>query len=407
MARSLGLTAYRTLAARREDARFVPASPRPDGPLVWLHAAEPGSLAAMRDLARRLEEARADLNVLITLPRDSTIISKVKGGDMLGDVLPTENPNAVTLFLDHWHPDACVWGWGDLQPNLILEAASRNIPSLLIDADASGFDKRRDRWLPDLTRRVLRSFGAVFVRSEDGYQRFLKTGVPRSVLQKTPPLMGIGEVLACAESDLSEMSQALSGRPVWFANKVMLEELDAVLAAHRDAMRLSHRLLLIIDPADHAEFDEFAARISDQKITVFQWPDGGYPDTSVHVMLAQEPGDSGLFYRIAPVSFLGSSLVAGGQACDPFEAANLGSAILYGPRVGQSVNSYSILAERGAARIVKDGQTLGNAVSRLISPEQAAAMAHAGWDVISQGAESIDQIIEHTLDRMQTAGPSA
>ena len=39
--------------------------------------------------------------------------------------------------------------------------------------------------------------------------------------------------------------------------------------------------------------------------------------------------------------------------------------------------------------------------------EQAAAMAHAGWDVISQGAESIDQIIEHTLDAMEATGTTA
>jgi 3-deoxy-D-manno-octulosonic-acid transferase len=55
---------------------------------------------------------------------------------------------------------------------------------------------------------------------------------------------------------------------------------------------------------------------------------------------------------------------------------------------------YSRLAKAGAARIVKDGDTLGTAVSRLISPDQAAAMAVAGWDVVSQGADLTDRVID-------------
>ncbi|MEE4187797.1 MAG: 3-deoxy-D-manno-octulosonic acid transferase, partial [Roseobacter sp.] len=46
----------------------------------------------------------------------------------------------------------------------------------------------------------------------------------------------------------------------------------------------------------------------------------------------------------------------------------------------------------GAARIIKDGATLSTAVTRLIAPDQAAAMAHAGWDVVSQGAELTDRV---------------
>lgn len=403
MARSLGLTAYRTLSARHEDSRFTPTAERPKGELLWLHAAEPGSLSVLGDLADRLCDLRMGLNTLITLPRAGKN-APPHGPDLIYDHLPSENPIAVAKFLDHWQPDACVWGWGDLQPNLILETASRDVPLLLIDADVDGFEERRDRWLPDLTRRVLRRFDAIVTRSDEAGKKFAKVGVPKDNIITATALVAVGRVVPCAESDLAEMSEVLGGRPVWFANKILLDELDAVLTAHRAAMRLSHRLMLIIDPADHSDVAEMAARITEQQFTLFMWPEGGYPDASVHITLAQEPGDAGLFYRVAPVSFLGSSLVAGSTACDPFEAANLGSAILYGPRVGRSVASFSKLAERGAARIVKDGQTLGNAVSRLISPEQAAAMAHAGWDVISQGAENTDRIVEMTqnaLDRQR------
>lgn len=402
MARSLGLAAYRALSVRREAPDFTPCAPRPAGELLWIHTPEPGSLPVAQYLAKLIAEQRGGLIRLITLPKISKTVCPPNTKSTFYQHLPSENPQAVAQFLDHWRPDLCLWCWGDLQPNLILETADRQVPLILVDADSEGVDKRRDRWLPDLTRRVLRKFERVFARSEDALKRFVKVGLPRNRVDLTAPLLAAGRVLPCADSDLSEMAQALAGRPVWFANKVTLEELDAVLEAHRAAMRLSHRLMLIINPSNPGDASKMKDRILAQQFALFLWPDGGYPDASVHVMLAQEPGDAGLFYRVAPVSFLGGSLFERSDVCDPFEAANLGSAILYGPRVGPALASYSRLADHGAARIVKDGQTLGNAVSRLISPDQAAAMAHAGWDVISQGAGDVDQIIDlvqSTLDK--------
>jgi 3-deoxy-D-manno-octulosonic-acid transferase len=131
-----------------------------------------------------------------------------------------------------------------------------------------------------------------------------------------------------------------------------------------------------------------------------RWGDDPYPDETTQVMVADDPGDRGLFFRVAPVSFLGSSLVSGHGGCDPFEAAALGSAVLYGPKVRNFLPSYGRLATAGAARIVNDAGALGNAVSRLIAPDQAATMAHAGWDVISEGAELADRVIEMVQDRL-------
>ena len=55
--------------------------------------------------------------------------------------------------------------------------------------------------------------------------------------------------------------------------------------------------------------------------------------------------------------------------------------------------TYSRLAKAGAARIVKDSDSLSSALSQLTAPDQVAAMAHAGWETVSEGAEVSDQII--------------
>ncbi|MGB3246814.1 MAG: glycosyltransferase N-terminal domain-containing protein [Sulfitobacter sp.] len=404
MARSLGLAAYRALARRGESLGTPPDIARPPGELLWIHAAEPGNMIAILDLATRICAMRTGLTTLITQPESTNLAEQGAQPEpgILFDTVPTEHPDAVAAFLDHWQPGTCLWLWGGLRPNLVLETAQRNCPMILLDADPKGFDGRRDRWMPDLTFTLLAKFSAVMARSKAGQRRLIQIGFPKDRIEVTSPLLAGGQALTCADSDLSDMSEALGGRPVWFAARVQPAEVPIVLAAHRQALRLSHRLLLILNPASPADARETALRAADDGFDVIQWEDAGEPDDTTQVMVIEDSSDRGLFFRVAPVSFLGSSLVQGGDGCDPFEAAALGSAVLYGPKVRRFLTSYSRLAAAGAARIVNDAAALGTAVTRLIAPDQAATMAHAGWDVVSHGAELTDKVtdlVQESLDQ--------
>ncbi len=397
MARSLGLAAYRALV-RREPAQIdVPQIPRPAGELVWIHVGEPANLLAVQDLALRLINVRPDLTVLLTLPEDEGVGTPPPARSdaaLIQISVPSEHPASVKAFLDQWVPDTCIWVWGGLRPNLMIETAQRRHPMFLIDADVRGFDKPRDRWLPDLTRQLVTQFTAAFARSAEGYKRLIQMGVPSQKAEQTSPLLAGGQVLPCADSDLTEMSAVMRGRPAWFATEVMANEVSTVLAAHKQALRLSHRLLLILHPKASDDLDQIAEQAAERDLTTIRWDDGQFPDDTTQLMISTDAVDRGLFYRVAPVSFLGTTLFPGEGGCDPLEAAALGSAILYGPKVRHFMPSYSRLATAGAARIVNDAGALSTAVSRLIAPDQAATMAHAGWDVISQGAALTDKVID-------------
>ena len=403
MARSLGMTAYRALTRRGDVDSRAPKVPRPEGEMVWIHAGEPENLLAVQDLALRLVSVRQYLHVMITLPQEEgTPVRAPARPDqsLLQITAPGEHPTEVGAFLDHWKPDTCIWVWGGLRPNLVSEADARGCPMLLIDADASGFDGRRDRWLPDLTRQLLSKFLAVFTTSTAGSKKLTGFGLLSDVITQSGPLLAGGQVLGYRENDMTDLSAALGGRPVWFAAGLTDKEIPIVLAAHKQALRLSHRLLLIVQPNDAGCIPDLAAQAAERNLPTVQWDDGQFPDDTTQLMIAGDAAERGLFYRLAPVSFLGGTLVQAGGGCDPLEAAALGSAILYGPRLQHFMPSYSRLAAAGAARIVNDADALGTAVSRLIAPDQAAAMAHAGWDVISQGAALTDQVIDLVQDTL-------
>ncbi|RKE97271.1 3-deoxy-D-manno-octulosonic-acid transferase [Sulfitobacter guttiformis] len=380
---------------------------RPVGELLWIHCAEGEAFLAVQDLASRQIAGRPGLNVLISmtaLPRDTDRDDATLPLGVHLTVVCDEHPESVAAFLDHWAPNCCVWIWGGLRPNLILMASQRNCVLYLVDADTAGFDGRRDRWLPDVARNLLPLFTAVMVRTPATARRLAQLGLEKDDIEITSALQAGGQALPCNETDLADLASTCVGRAIWFANGVQQEELQTVLAAHRQALRLSHRLLLVLRPAGNLTAQDAFAEARAQEFRVLSWDDGNYPDETTQVLISDDVRDVGLFYRVAPVSFLGGSLVAGRHGVDPLEAAALGSAVLYGPRVGRHLQSYSRLATAGAARIINDSAALGMAVSRLVAPDQAALMAHAGWDVVTEGAALTDRItdlVQDTLDTLQ------
>ena len=78
--------------------------------------------------------------------------------------------------------------------------------------------------------------------------------------------------------------------------------------------------------------------------------------------------------------------------------------MLYGPEIKIFIDRYSRLAEQGAAQIVEDVKTLGAAIVKIANPEQSAAMAYAAWNIISEGAELTDTLVEQIVRHFDRTG---
>ncbi|MEP4195071.1 MAG: glycosyltransferase N-terminal domain-containing protein [Aliishimia sp.] len=401
--RSLSLAAYRALTRRGAAPRLPKYPPRPDGELAWIHLGTNQDMRALLDLAERLHQTREPLTVLLTRTAEdeTTPWPKHTSADhLVFATAPNEHPDAVAAFLDHWNPDVGLWVWGALRPNLVDISTARGVPLHLVSADKAGFDGQSYRWLPELSRHLGGCFLSASARSASSAQRLARIGVPPERIIVLPPLRPSGRILPCAQSDQDEMAQQLKGRPVWLAAEILSGEYPAIIEAHRQAIRSAHRLLLVINPTNTNDIQDITEMLERAGLTHTTWGNGTYPKETTQVLIADCPDELGLWYRIASVSFLGGSLVVGHGGRDPMVAASLGTAILYGPNIGAHLGSYARLAQAGAARIVKDASTLSNSVVRLIAPDLSATMAHAGWDVVTEGAEIVDGVIDLVQDSL-------
>ncbi|MDP3193876.1 3-deoxy-D-manno-octulosonic acid transferase [Tabrizicola sp.] len=387
MSSSLGLTLY-NLGQRREQAERQVRPPRPAGRLVWLHAPDDGSIGPMQALARRLVEEDG-VPVLLTVHRDVPVHSGV-----VVQPPPPDNPTEARSFLDHWRPEIALFAGGQLRPAVMYEASERKIPMLVVNGRAPVFLRERDGWYPGLMRSALARFRLIMAVDEAAARAFRKGGAVLSAVAVTGRMEEDSVALPAPESERSALAKLLAARPVWFAAGVIEAEEAAVLQAHRMALQHSHRLLMILMPEDPTRAAPLSQQLEAEGCVVAQRALEEEPEADIEVFIVDNPTEYGLWYRLAPVCFLGGSLMGKGPTRDPMEAAALGSAILHGPRTGPSGPIFGRLGAARATRAVASATDLGDALGDLLAPDRAARLAQAAWAVASEGAEVTETILK-------------
>jgi 3-deoxy-D-manno-octulosonic-acid transferase len=391
MALSIGRTLY-NLTSKRDSVKSKSSLPRPDGDLIWLHAPTQVSHLRMLQLAVRLIE---NLGVTVLLTSPMPIAPQDHAGlALIQQPVPDDSASEAIVFLDHWRPNIILFSEGEIRPATLLEADDRRIPTLLVDARPPYLVKDREGWYPGLLRKSLQTLRHVMAIDDASVKALRKAGAISVDL--TGRMEEPSFVLGHHEPERAALAQLMRSRPVWLAVCVPPAEEAAVIAAHRAALQQSHRLLLILIPNHPARAETLGQMIEESEgWMVALRGQVDEPEAEISVYIPEDTLELGLWYRLAPVCYLGGSLAAEGCIRNPMEAAALGSAILYGPRPGSFGITFGRLGGALAARAVGSADDLSQALCDLLAPERAAKMAHAAWGVASDGVEATGLVMDH------------
>lgn len=394
-------------AARIDERRGIPSIQRPSGPVVWIHAASIGEAQSVLVLIERILRIAPELSILMTT---GTVTSARMMGDRLPpramhQYVPVDRAAWVRRFLEYWRPDAALWVESELWPNLLLESRRAGIPLALVNARMS--ENSRASWAraPKLARELLSCFNTILAQDREIAARLEALGA-RNV-SVTGNLKLAAAPLPATAASLIELQDAIGERPTWVAASTHRGEEEIVGAVHRGLAGKHAGLLTLLAPRHPQRGDEVEQALTKSGLTVARWSRGEAITAETDIYLADGTGLLGQLYRVAPIAFIGGSLIPhGGQ--NMLEAAQLRCAVLYGPHVDNFRSIARELQDAGASREVADGGALERAVGELLaSPEQANAMADAAAGAASRKQEVIDLVMRRLQPLIANAISSA
>lgn len=363
---------------------------RPPGELLWCHAASVGEAVSVLPLLDRFKAAHPGWTVLLTTGTVSSaalVASRAKD-TLIHQFVPVDQPDAVSRFLDYWQPTAALWVESELWPNLVRETCRRGVRMGLINARMSERSFRSWQRFPGPIRELLNSFDLTLAQSAEDARRLMALGAPGvkilgNLKSAAPPLP--------ADAKALRSLQALIGsRPVWLAASVHPEEIEEITVVQRYLTLQWPDCLTIIVPR-HPERGREWAKTYFANADVRLRSNGDWPDGKVYI--ADTLGELGLFYRLAPVSFVGGSFAPiGGH--NPLEPARLGSAILFGPHQFNFQEVSDALRFAGAAEEVGDAADLASAIMALRKePEIRRSMIEAAARVAAAETAVLDHVL--------------
>ena len=354
-------------------------------PVVWARCATPDDTAVIPALTARLRAEGEDIEFVATTGP------------------APEGKRAVRAYLDQREPVLLLWIGGALDGATLSAAQDAQVPVAVIDRDGTALDGFSGRWFRARSRALLSQLHAAYARDAAMAEAFVAAGVPRARVHAVGVLEDPPALLPHVEADRRDLAEALRSRPVWLATRTATADVPALAAAQRTAARRSHRLLLVAVATPATDGAELAARFNALGLPASLRSEVSEPDEGTQVHVVDLPDELGLWLRLATVAFAGGTLTQS-AAQDPFEAAALGAVLIHGPRTQPFAARYDRLSRAGATLQIDNQAALGRAVEALLSADRVAAMATAGWDVTSRGAEATDRIVRMIRDRLDAAG---
>jgi len=362
--------------ARRRERYGRPGQPRPDGPLIWVHAASVGETIAVVPLLEKLATLGVNL-VLTTGTVTSAKVAKERLAErVIHQYVPLDLKPAVSRFLDHWKPDLAVMAESEIWPMTILELGARRVPQVLVNGRLS--DRSFASWSKRsyLAEALFENLAHVVAQSESDAERFRALGArPVTVsgnlkVDTNPPPVN--------EAELERLRAQIGNRRIWAAVSTHDGEEIAAAKAHKLLRSRYPDLLTMIVPRHPDRAAQIAAGCAELGLTVARRSIGDTIAPGTDIFLGDTIGEMGLYLRLTEIAFVGKSLTGeGGQ--NPLEPAMLGTAVLSGRNVQNFRDTYRKLVAVGGVRFVRDKDVLAGAVNYLLTnDDERRKMMDAG-----------------------------
>jgi 3-deoxy-D-manno-octulosonic-acid transferase len=196
---------------------------------------------------------------------------------------------------------------------------------------------------------------------------------------------------------LERLMGVTRGRPIIVAASTHPGEEEIVLEVHRTLAGFFPSLLTVIVPRHPDRGEAIARTIAASGLHAGLRSREELPTATTDIYVADTMGELGLFYRLAPIVFMGGSLGPhGGQ--NPIEAVKLGASIVHGPHVFNFTDVYEALDRAGGARQADTQEALVKQLGQLLADPKARELSLAASERV---VEQLGGALDRTLNALE------
>lgn len=354
--------------AHLKERRGIPSLPKPSGKIVWVHAASVGEMRSVLPLVQALIAKNEDLTCLITTVTVTAarLVRKTEHTRIIHQYAPYDHPGWIDRFLKYWQPHTVFWVESELWPHGLQAIHDRRIPLVMINGRLSAKSAARWSRVPRTIRHILSHFDLCLAQSHEDGERLKMLGAQR--VSVAGNMKYAGKPLLYDEHALEALRTQTAGRPVALFASTHAGEEALAARIHQSLAAKIPSLLSIILPRHPKRGEDISAIIDKEGLRWARRSRGDTISDDTAIYIADTLGETGLFYRLCPIVFLGNSMVSiPGGGHNPIEPAQLGCAIVYGPHMWNFGEIDKELRAAGGAILVRDEKNLEAALQGLLT----------------------------------------
>lgn len=315
---------------RHNEREGNPTKKRPEGKLIWFHGASVGEALSMLPLIHKLLEENPNYNIMVTTGTvtSAELMQKRLPQRAFHQYIPIDNPNFTQKFINHWKPDVALWFEAEFWPSMLGEIKKNKIPLILLNGRIGNKAFRNWKIFKFISKELLSCFNLCLGQSPEDVKRLQKIGAKEALFLGNLKYAGFNPPVD--KDKKAEILTQIGQRQIW---GVISTHNDEEMQIGKQIMWMKENipnLLTIIAPRHPQRGMEIQQQLNSigLKTALRTKEEKIFPETDVYI--ADTIGEVGIWYDIAPVIFIGGSLIPhGGQ--NFIEPCRFQDAVLVGP----------------------------------------------------------------------------
>ncbi|WP_106874663.1 3-deoxy-D-manno-octulosonic acid transferase [Candidatus Phycorickettsia trachydisci] len=364
---------------------------RPDGELIWLHAASVGETFVALRLMEELSQDGKYFLLTTCTTTSAEIVAKQKLPHLIHQYAPCDFSFCINKFLNYWQPSIGIFIESEIWPNRI-NLTSQRFKIALLNARMSDRSFARWKLCKGFMSFCLSKFSIILAQSKEDRVRFELLGAKNAIYAGnikysiTPPKVN--------SKDLETIKDQIGNRSVLLAASSHEGDEEFILNCYEKLKKDKLNLLLIIAPRHPIRAEQILNLIKSKGFTCSRRTQKNPVTLNTDVYLADTIGELSLFYSLANVSFIGGSLKNGGH--NILEASFFKTFIIFGPDMSNFKEIASEYLQNNAAAVFRDETEATNIIKSALNNSQLIELQNeAASTILKQKSQILSIYIQH------------